>query len=175
MKKIKNSSKQKDRENKRKILDFIESNSKKSDFFHWLINNTKTVPFSEGADWEEIINALMEEDKFNYSFLRDYAITLRKGEITDEALNKVIEETEEAEEIAKKLTFLGRFKKFSIAIGGILFFIGVVKIALAISLLFFNVPILPPPFEHELFLSLVAFIGAEGIIEFLGGIFLISM
>ncbi|GEM_PF-2217061 len=173
--KNKNSSKQKILENKKRILDFIESNSKKSDFFHWLINNTKTVPFSENAGWEEIIQSIMEEKSISYSFLRDYAITLRKGEISDEALNRLIEETEEAEEVAKKLTFLGRFKKFSIAIGGILFFIGVLKIAATISLIFFNVPFLNPFLAQEIFLAAVLFIGAEGIIEFLGGIFLISM
>lgn len=162
------------RERKLKILDFIENNSSKSDFIHWLLNNTEGLAFSEEDSWPKIKREISENSDISYALLRGYAITLKKEKITEEALEEMIEETEEAEEVARKLTFLGRFKKFSIGIGGALLFLGVIKIIGAVILVLESSALFPAV-SLNLKFALASLIGVAGIIEFLGGIFLIAM
>lgn len=162
------------KERKLKVLNFIENNSAKSDFIHWLLNNTKGLVFSEEDEWERIKQEVSESSDVSYSLLRSYAITLKEEKIAEEALEELMEETEEAEEVARRLTFLGRFKKLSIAIGGALLFLGIIKIIIAV-LLILEPAILSPLVSQDLRLGLTAVLGVAGIIDFLGGIFLSAM
>lgn len=162
------------KEKKLKALRFIENNSTKSNFIHWLINNTKGEVFCEEDDWEDIREKISESSSIPYSLLRSYAITLKEDKIAEEALEELMEETEEAEEVARRLTFLGRFKKLSIAIGGALLFLGIIKIIVSVVWLMEPTMILPLV-NQNLKLAFIAFLVTAGIIDFLGGIFLSAM
>lgn len=162
------------RTKKTRILEFIENNSSKSDFLHYLLNNTKGMAFSEEDSWTKIKSQIEQSSDISYAMLRNYAINLKKGKITEEALSRVIQEAEEAEQAARRLTFLGRFKKFSIAIGGALLFLGITKIVAALFLVLGPPELIVFPPSH-FYYALTAFLGVTGITELLGGIFLVAM
>lgn len=162
-----------EQEKKLKTLEFIENHSPKEDFLKWIINNNNHLAFSDKDSWEELKTDISNDNKISHKMLRNYAITLEDEKITEEHLDEVVERTEEAEEVVEKLTFLGKFKKFSIAIGGGLFILGLVNLILAAVIMF-------EPIEYITFQSsvtaaeLIAFLLITGITEFLGGILLIS-
>jgi len=161
------------KENKEKILNFIENNSSKGDFIHWLINNTKGSVFSEEDSWESIKEKIIENPSISYSLLRSYAVNLKGEKIVEEAIEKLIKESQQTQEIFRKVSFLGGFKKFSILIGGGLIFLGILEIISAVVLIlentFFSF------LSINLRLALVAFLVVAGIFNFLGGIFLSVM
>ena len=169
---MKNNSPKEDK--KKRILDFIENNSAKADFLHWILNNTEEFAFSEEDNWKDIKKGVLESRKLSYSLLRDYAVTLEDGKAMEEVLGQIIEETEDAEKTVHRLNFLSRFKKFSVAIGGVVLFLGLIKIVL--SLLFiFSTPEFLINVSPSLRILGTVFAGVSGLAECLGGIFLIEV
>ncbi len=161
-------------EKKLKTLDFIEHNAKKEEFLHWIINNKEDIVFSSEESWEDLKQEIATDKRISPQELRNYAKTLRKEDITEEAIEEVVEVTKDAEEVAEKLNFIGRFKKFSIAIGGGLVILSLINLALTGVILF-------SPHEYVQFsnvlisLGTAAYLLVTGIAELLGGILLIVL
>lgn len=154
------------------ILDFIENNSSKDDLIHWLLNNTEiTIPKDD--EWSDIKEKILNEKKVSLSALRDYSISLKKEEETADALESIKEEAEKAEEAVEKLSFAGYFGKLSIAIGGIILFLGLFNIAITI-LLFIKPDLLTFINETTLNIALGVFLGLGGTIEMIGGLLLMT-
>lgn len=159
-------------EKKEDTFDFIADNSSKDNFIHWLLNNTQTT-VSKDDDWSRIKSEVLTDENVSYAKLRDYAITLKPEKETEATLETVKKETEEAEEIARKLTFLGKLKKFSIAVGGIILFLGIAHLATVVLMIsspeFFDLTSNP-----TINSTLAVFLGLSGLTEILGGLLLIA-
>ncbi len=165
----------KEKEKKEKILNFIENNSSKIDFIHYLLNNTKGSPFNEEDSWKEIKEKIIQTSSISYGLLRNYAINLKGEKILTETIEKLIKEREETQEIAKRIQLLGNFKKFSILIGGSLIFLGIIEILAGIILVI-------EPLNLEIFLfnptfrlGFISLLLTAGIFDLLGGVLLSVM
>ncbi len=160
-------------EKKKDLFDFIAHNSSKGDFVHWLLNNTEMVA-SQEDEWPDIKEKVLENKKVSFAQLRDYAIALTPGKEVEEALKTVKEKAEKAEETAEKLTFLGSLKKLSIAIGGVILFLGVIHLA-ATALIVFKPAVFSLSSDSITILAIAIFAGLSGFVEILGGLFLMAM
>jgi hypothetical protein len=118
------------KQQKKKLLDFIENNTSKNEFIHWVLNNNGEIAFSEEDSWQIIKKEIFENVHISVADLRAYSVTLKDEQAREEALEKVVERTEEATDVAKELAALGHFKKISIAIGGALFLLGILRLTL---------------------------------------------
>ncbi len=164
------------RQKKAKVLEFIENKASKTDFIHWLLNNNQDIALSEKDDWATIKSKIIEQGKVSYNQLRTFSSTLEDGAILEETLKEVEKTTKEAEETARKLSDFNALKKFSIMIGGVLLFIGVLKLILAVGLAFGELNILLDlhKTDHTL-LALNIYLVTIGVFEVFGGLFLVTL
>jgi hypothetical protein len=164
------------RQKKAQILDLIENKAPKDNFVHWLLNNEFKVSVSEQDAWPTIKTEIVNSGGVPYQQLKTYFATLQDGAILEETLQEVRKTTEQAEATAKELSDLNSLKKFSIMIGGILTFLGLIKLGLISLLLFGNLDFLVSlQASDHLFLALNIYLAAVGSFEVMGGIFLVTL
>lgn len=169
----KGNSQKSQKDKKLKVLEFIENNGTKSEFLHWIINNNGDIAFSEKDSWETIKGKLCQDKKVTYENLRAYSASLKKKDDIKDGLEEVVETTEKAEETVKKLNFINNFRKFSIAVGGTIFFLGLLRLIAVGSFVF---GIWDPNFlQQDLMYTVLALLTVIGLIELFGGIFLITL
>ncbi len=120
---------------RKKILEFIENNAKKSDFINWL-NTQHDLTFSEKEDWEDIKNRIIKEKKIRNKSLQIYAASLSSDEDIKKLIKDVEQETKKAKQVVTKLSYLSGFRKFSITAGGALILEGLVFFILGAGFFF---------------------------------------
>lgn len=158
-------------ERKKKIFEFIENNGVKDEFVNWLNTQHKEVGFSEKDSWEDIRFSILNESKVKEGELRNYASSLGKDHDLKNLLESIEEKTQKAEEVTRKAFFLSGFRKFSIAVGGIIFLLGLTFIGVAVAL-FLQIFKIGLPTHLRFYLASV--VGLIGVIDLLGGSLLIT-
>lgn len=155
----------------KKILDFIENHTPKSDFIKWL-NTHHKQSFSDSDSWDDIKDVLLYEQKdINLVDLRLYASSLASEKDVETLLQEVKETTENAQETAQKLFYLSTFKKFSIAIGGACMAIGVFFLV-GSGLLLLEPFSLGMAFKFRMFIAVTC--GLIGFLNLVAGLLLVS-
>lgn len=159
-------------EKKKDLLDIIEDASSKEDFIHWILNHTDAT-ITNTEEWIDIKKKLIEDKKVSVSILRDYSITLKNGDDVTDALESVQKETDKAKEVVERLSFTGHLAKFAIAIGGVVLFLGLSNIVIAL-LIFLKPEFLNIINDSTLITSVAIFLGLGGIIQVIGGLLLMT-
>lgn len=157
-------------EKKRRILQFIENNASKTEFINWL-NTQHNIVFSEKTSWKDIKDKLLEQGKIKTGDLELYAASLSGDEDLKNLLQNVEEETQKAKKVARKLSYLSTFKKFSISIGGIIILEGIVFLLFGLGEVL-QIIDLPIPGDLTIYLTGASFL--FGVINIIGGILLSS-
>lgn len=153
---------------KEKILDFIEDNAPKDEFVEWL-NTQFDVAFSTNHDWGEIKEEILDNKEVSSSQLQMYAASLNNEKDLKNILTNVEKETEKARNVANKLQYLSKFKKFSISLGGIITLQGLVLIVFGIILITHLID-LGLPQDLSLFTSIISIL--LGLVNLISGLLL---
>jgi len=153
---------------RKKILDFIENNAKKSEFINWL-NTQHSVVFSEKSDWEDIKKEIYNKKEVATTNLQIYAASLSSEEDIKKLLQDVEEETQKAKQVVTKLSYLSGFKKFSIMMGGALILEGLVFFVFGVG---FFLQIVDFGFTENLNLYTAAIVSLLGLLNITAGLLL---
>lgn len=156
---------------RKKILDFIENNAKKTNFVNWL-NTQHDVAFSEKNDWEHITDRLLHEDSKSVptSALQTFAASLSSEEDVKKLLQDVEEETKKAQEVVHRLSYLSKFKRFTISVGGMILSEGVIFLLLSTGIFFNQINV--GTGTTELYVGVIALV--LGIVNVIAGLLLSS-
>lgn len=154
---------------KEKLLNFIESNAKKNEFINWL-NTQNDVAFTSEQSWDDIKKELSDLDEISAQKLRMFGASLSSEEDVEKLLEDVEQKTKEAEKVAKKLSYLSSFKKFSISIGGAIILEGLIFITVGVVLVFNLTDLVQ--FQNDLGLYIGIISSLFGLINLLGGLLL---
>jgi len=173
-KKDSQNNKKKPSEKREKILEYIENNAKKSDFTAWL-NTQHDVGFSEDSTWQDIRSKLLDpqqdaSEEVGTSNLQVYAASLTSEKDIKDILQNVEKETKEAKQTAHKLTYLSKFKKFAVSLGGAVFLEGIALLVLAGGLFVGFVTLSTGPKGLNLYAGIIAAI--LGVINTVAGLLL---
>ncbi len=117
------------------LLSYIENNTAKENFIAWL-NTQQGKTYSEEDTWEHIKAELQSAGAIKFKDLQTYAKTLGSEQDVENLLKQVKKTTDHAERTVERLSYLSDFKKFSVAIGGAVFFVGVLVFLFGVSLFF---------------------------------------
>ncbi len=153
---------------RKKILEFIENNAKKSDFINWL-NTQHDVIFSEKEDWQDIKEGVLTNKEVKTSSLQIYAASLSSDEDIKKLLQNVEQETKKAKQVVTKLSYLSGLRKFSIMIGGALILEGLVFFILGAGF-FFQVINFGVPENLNIYISAIS--SLLGLLNIIAGLLL---
>jgi len=156
---------------RKKILDFIENNSKKTKFINWL-NTQYDVAFSGKSDWKEITDRLLHEEykSVSNSALQTFAASLSSDEDIKKLLQDVEEETKKAQEVVHRLSYLSKFKRFTISVGGAIFSEGIIFLLFSAGIFLNQVDL--GSGSTEMYIGVIALV--LGAVNVIGGLLLSS-
>jgi len=122
------------RQERDKVLEFIQNNAAKSDFTSWL-NANYEQQFKEDSDWEQIIKQVKANDAVHLNSLHNYAHTLTDEEDVNKLLKDVEKETTKAEEMVSELYDAANAKRLQPIVGGACVLGGFLLLIIAFGLL----------------------------------------